>query len=84
MCLHNSLAHGLIMLYKTSESVKATIDAHAAECEFFRIIIAAIYQVNSTVRNNNWLEFILRITKWNYESYGMEGNVSELADTVSV
>lgn len=59
MCLHNCLAHGLILLYKQNPTVQAYINEKSPECEYFQQIITAINEKNSMKRNLQWGDFIL-------------------------
>lgn len=80
MCLHNAVAHGLIFLYKRNQTVESIINGYASQCEYFRQLIAAMFEKIPATRNERWLNFILSTYSSIPKENNMLGNVAVQAD----
>lgn len=83
MCMHNSIAQGLICLMKINPTVQKYISDISPLCEYFRILIAATYEEDSVVRNEYWGNFILSKLKIIPDDGDMAGDIAEvIVDTL--
>lgn len=79
MCVHNSVAQGLIFLYKRDRAVRNIMKKNAIQCDYMKVLIELMQENDDDTRNKTWLNFILSKLKVIIKRGDMANEVTTVA-----